>query len=46
MRCYKKLGRRAEAVNAYRRLERMLSITLGLKPAAATERLYQSIRAE
>ena len=46
MRCYQALGRDTEAVDAYLRLRQMLSTMLGLKPAAATERLYRSICAE
>ena len=45
MRCYDKLDRRTEAIAAYRRLKQTLSITLGIKPSAATERLYESLRA-
>ena len=44
MRCYDKLERRSEAIAAYRRLKQVLSVTLGLAPAPATERLYQSLR--
>jgi DNA-binding SARP family transcriptional activator len=43
MRCYDKLDRRTEAVAAYRRLKQTLSVTLGLQPAASSERLYQSL---
>jgi len=44
MRCYDRLERRSEAIAAYRRLKQVLSVTLGLAPAPATERLYQSLR--
>jgi LuxR family maltose regulon positive regulatory protein len=44
MRCYGKLDRRTESIAAYRRLRQTLSITLGLQPSTATEKLYQSIR--
>jgi ATP/maltotriose-dependent transcriptional regulator MalT/DNA-binding SARP family transcriptional activator len=44
MRCYEKLDRRTESIAAYRRLKQTLSITLGLRPSAGTEKLYQSIR--
>ena len=44
MRCYSRDGRRSEAVAAYRRLRHILSVTLALKPSAATERLYQELR--
>jgi LuxR family maltose regulon positive regulatory protein len=43
MRCYDKLDRRTEAVAAYRRLRQTLSVTLGLQPAASSERLYRSL---
>jgi len=46
MRCYQALGREAEAIDAYLRLRQMLSTTLGVKPAQATERLYRAIAAE
>jgi DNA-binding SARP family transcriptional activator len=44
MRCYAGLDRRTEAISAYRRLKQILSITLGLAPSAATEKLYHSLR--
>ena len=44
MRCYDRLGRRSEAIAAYQRMRQILSITLGLQPSAASERLYQSLR--
>ena len=44
MRCYDRLGRRSEAIAAYQRLRQILSITLGLQPSGASERLYQSLR--
>lgn len=46
MRCHEKLGRRGEAIGAYRRMKQILSVTLGLAPSPASERLYQSLRAE
>lgn len=46
MRCYQHLGRRSEAIGAYQRLRQILSITLGLAPSAASERLYQALRVE
>lgn len=46
MRCYQRLGRRSEAIGAYQRLRQILSITLGLAPSAASERLYQALRVE
>ena len=44
MRCYTSLERRSEALSAYQRLKRMLSISLGVQPSAQTERLYQSLK--
>jgi DNA-binding SARP family transcriptional activator len=44
MRCYTALERRSEALSAYQRLKRMLSISLGVVPSAQTERLYQSLK--
>jgi LuxR family transcriptional regulator, maltose regulon positive regulatory protein len=44
MRCYATLDRLSEALSAYERLKRKLSITLGLKPSAQTEKLYQSMK--
>lgn len=44
MRCYQRLGRRSEGIAAYQRLKQILSITLGLAPSAASERLYQALR--
>jgi ATP/maltotriose-dependent transcriptional regulator MalT/DNA-binding SARP family transcriptional activator len=44
MRCYERLDRRTEAVTAYRRLKHTLSLSLGLRPSASTEKLYQSLR--
>lgn len=38
-------GEQAEALNAYRRCRELLSIVLGVKPAAETERLYRQIAA-
>jgi LuxR family transcriptional regulator, maltose regulon positive regulatory protein len=44
MRCYARLDRKSEAIAAYQRLKRMLSVLLAIKPSATTERLYQSLR--
>jgi ATP/maltotriose-dependent transcriptional regulator MalT/DNA-binding SARP family transcriptional activator len=44
MRCYQRLERCSEAISAYRRLKQVLSVTLGLAPSAATERIYQTLR--
>ncbi|HEY7641144.1 MAG TPA: BTAD domain-containing putative transcriptional regulator [Steroidobacteraceae bacterium] len=46
MRCYAALERRSEALSAYQRLKRMLSISLGVTPSPQTERLYQSLKRE
>ncbi|HKN77757.1 MAG TPA: BTAD domain-containing putative transcriptional regulator [Lysobacter sp.] len=45
MRCYDRMGRRSEAIAAYQRLRQILSITLGLQPSAASERLFRELRA-
>jgi DNA-binding SARP family transcriptional activator len=44
MRCYDKLNRRTEAVSAYRRLRETLSITLGVPPSSASQRLFETMR--
>ena len=44
MRCYERLNRRTEAISAYRRLRETLSITLGLKPSSAIQRLFETLR--
>ena len=44
MRCYDRLDRRTEAIGAYRRLRQTLSVILGIKPSASTEKLYDSLR--
>jgi LuxR family maltose regulon positive regulatory protein len=44
MRCYASLDRLSEALSAYERLKRKLSITLGLNPSAQTEKLFQSMK--
>lgn len=44
MRAYLQLDRRSEAIAAYQRLKQILSITLGLAPSAASEKLYQAVR--
>jgi ATP/maltotriose-dependent transcriptional regulator MalT/DNA-binding SARP family transcriptional activator len=45
MRALAATGDRAEAVNAFRRCRELLSIVLGVKPSAETERLYREISA-
>ena len=44
MRCYDILDRRSEAISVYRRLKQTLSVVLGAKPTATTEKLYQSLQ--
>jgi LuxR family transcriptional regulator, maltose regulon positive regulatory protein len=44
MRCYDKLNRRTEAVSAFRRLRETLSITLGVPPSSASQRLFETLR--
>jgi DNA-binding SARP family transcriptional activator len=44
MRCYENLDRRTEGIAAYQRLKHTLSLTLGLRPSASTEKLFQSLR--
>lgn len=44
MRCYQRLGRRSEGISAYLRLRQVLSVTLGLAPSPASERLYEGLR--
>lgn len=45
MRCYLESGRKAEAMSAYRRLRRTLSVVLGIAPSASTEALLRSLHA-
>ncbi len=45
MRSLAATGDRADAVNAFRRCRDLLSIVLGLKPSAETDRLYRDITA-
>jgi LuxR family maltose regulon positive regulatory protein len=44
MRCHGKTGRRAEAMNVYRRLRQTLSITLGIAPGPTTEELANQVQ--
>jgi DNA-binding SARP family transcriptional activator len=44
MRCHAAAGRPTDAIATYQRLRQLLSVTLSVKPSAATERLYQSLR--
>jgi DNA-binding SARP family transcriptional activator len=43
MRSLAATGDRAEALNAFRRCRELLSIVLGVKPSAETERIHQEI---
>ena len=45
MRALAATGDQAEAINAFRRCRELLSIVLGVKPSAETERLHQEIAA-
>ena len=42
---YQKRNQPAGAIEVYRRCRQMLSVVLGVKPAAETEALYQSLKA-
>jgi DNA-binding SARP family transcriptional activator len=44
MRCHAALGRRAEALSAYRRCERVLSAELGIAPGPRTRTLFEAVR--
>jgi LuxR family maltose regulon positive regulatory protein len=44
MRCYRALGRPAEAITTYRRLRQTLSVVLGIAPSPAAEALAQELR--
>lgn len=44
MRCYRALGRPAEAMAAFRRLRQTLSVILGIAPSPAAEALVQELR--
>lgn len=44
MRCYRALGRPAEAMSTYRRLRQTLSVVLGITPSPAAEALAQELR--
>ncbi len=46
MRCYRRMGRHAEAVSAYRRMRQTLSVVLGIAPSQAAERLFREICGE
>jgi DNA-binding SARP family transcriptional activator len=44
MRAYASLDRRTEALAAYQRMKRLLSLSLGVQPSAQSERLFQGLR--
>jgi ATP/maltotriose-dependent transcriptional regulator MalT/DNA-binding SARP family transcriptional activator len=44
MLCHSALGRRAEAIGAYRRCEKMLTATLGVAPGGKTLALYRTLQ--
>jgi len=44
MRCLERLDRKAEAASIFRRLRQTLSVTLGVQPSAASQRLFESLR--
>jgi len=43
MRCYERLGKRTEALSAYRRLKHTLSVVLGVSPSEVAQRLFQDM---
>jgi DNA-binding SARP family transcriptional activator len=43
MRCYERLGKRTEALSAYRRLKHTLSVLLGVPPSDLTQRLFHDM---
>jgi DNA-binding SARP family transcriptional activator len=43
MRCYERLGKRTEAISAFRRLRHTLSVLLGAQPSDSAQRLFQSL---
>ena len=46
MRCYRALGRHAEAMSAYRRLRQTLSVTLGIAPSHQSRALAEALQRE
>ncbi|HVY07515.1 MAG TPA: BTAD domain-containing putative transcriptional regulator [Burkholderiales bacterium] len=44
MRCYQQLDRQSDALRIYRRLRETLSVVLGIKPSAASEKIYRQIQ--
>ena len=45
MRCYEATGRRAEALNVFRRMRQTLSVTLGIAPSEQSQALHRSLLA-
>ena len=43
MRCYCALDRTPEAISVYQRMQRLLSVTLGMEPAADSKAMYRSL---
>ncbi len=43
MRCHERLGQEAEAINTYRRLRNILSITLGVEPSTRSRQLISAV---
>ena len=41
--CYKNLGRRAEAINAFNRCQNILSTRLGIEPSQQTKAILDSV---
>lgn len=41
---YQRLGQPSEALEAYRRCRHLLSVVLGVHPAAETEAIYRSLK--
>ncbi|MEO8163915.1 MAG: BTAD domain-containing putative transcriptional regulator, partial [Betaproteobacteria bacterium] len=44
MRCYASMDRRVEALSVYRRMCQQLSVVLGMKPSATSEKLARDLR--
>jgi DNA-binding SARP family transcriptional activator len=46
MRCYERMGRRTEALSAFRRMKQTLSVLLGVPPSEASQFLFQNLLRE
>ena len=44
MRCYRRLGRYAEAMNTFRRLRQLLSVVLGIAPSESTREMARALQ--